>query len=82
MGLLQQQMARLCRQLEMHRTLNSNSSNSKLLMHGRSLKEFSSGDLLHFFFSSVYQHEDNHSLCGLAVSLMTNQMCYATVVSE
>lgn len=41
MELLQQQMAKKCRRLEMHRTLNS--SSSKHLMHGRSLKESSSG---------------------------------------
>ncbi len=47
MELLQQQMARLCRQLEMHRILSSsNNSNSKHLMHGRSSKESSSGELL------------------------------------
>lgn len=43
MEVLHQQTARLCRRLEMLRTLSSSSSSSRRLMHGRSLKESCSG---------------------------------------
>lgn len=43
MELVQRQIARLYRQLEMHRILSSSSSNKQHLMHGRSLKVSCSG---------------------------------------
>lgn len=53
MELLLQQITRLCRQLGMHRILSSsNSSNNKHLMHGRSLKESSSGKFDFFTLKS------------------------------
>lgn len=44
MGPLQRQMARLCRRLKLHRILRSSSHRNNHLMHGRSLKESSSGE--------------------------------------
>lgn len=52
MALLQQQMARLCRRLKMHRILSSSSSN-KHLTHGRSLKESSSGEFFSFWLFNL-----------------------------